>query len=452
MANVTPIFKKGDRCDRMNYIPVSITSVVCRIMEKIIRNILLRHLTQNGLFSKHQHGFIPNKSCTTNLLESVDLITFELWKGNCIDIVYTDFSKAFDRVNHRKLLKKLESYGIKGNLLKWIESFLSGRKQRVVLGHSKSEWLNVTSGVPQGSVLGPLLFALFINDLPDRFKNVCSLYADDCKIYCIFNEQNRDCSIEQLQSDIDNLTQWCNEWSMDLNIDKCEVIHIGRNNPESEYFMFKNDRFHRLSKTTEQRDLGVILTGDMKWSKQVSTSAGRANRILGRILNGLRNHGKEIIKKMYTSLVRPHLEYAVSVWNPSLKKDIDILERVQRRATRSIHGFRKFEYVERLKRLKLTNLTTRRRRGDLIQMYKLLNKQDHVNWYKRWENDETVNRIYETRGNRYKLRRELVKNCAPRFNFFTNRIVNDWNGLTNEVIESKSINIFKTNLDKLLKD
>ena len=194
--------------------------------------------------------------------------------------MYTDFSKAFDRVNHRKLLAKLASYGIKGNLLKWIESFLSGRMQRVVLGHSKSEWLEVTSGVPQGSVLGPLLFVIFINDLPERFKNLCSLYADDCKIYCIFNKDNEVLLQGQLQSDIDSLIDWCKEWSMDLNIDKCEIVHIGRSNPQSEYYMNKDGQPHKISKSSEQRDLGVILTTDMKWSKHVSTSAGRATEFL----------------------------------------------------------------------------------------------------------------------------------------------------------------------------
>ena len=216
--------------------------------------------------------------------------------------------------------------------------------------------------------------------------------------------------------------------------------------------MNKDGQPHKISKSSEQRDLGVILTTDMKWSKQVSTSAGRANRILGRILNGLKNHNVEIIKKMYTSLVRPHLEYAVSAWNPYLKKDVDILERVQRRATRSIDGFRNLPYKIRLKRLNLTTLATRRRRGDLIQMYKIVHKQDTVNWHSNFNNNTTIKRVYGSRGNGYRIVRELVRNCLPRFNFFTNRVVNDWNSLTNDVIESKSMNTFKTNLDKLLKD
>ena len=188
----------------------------------------------------------------------------------------------------------------------------------------------------------------------------------------------------------------------------------------------------------------------MKWSKQVSISASRANRILGQVLNGFNNHSVEIIGKMYTSLIRPHLEYAVQVWNPYLKKDIDILEKVQRRATRNINGFKGLEYSERLQRLGLTTLSTRRKRGDLIQMYKIVNKLDRVNWYKRSNNDHIGN--FRTRGNKYRLSKEIIRNCLPRFNFFTNRIVDSWNKLTDDTIESKSINTFKANIDKLLRD
>lgn len=234
----------------------------------------------------------------------------------------------------------------------------------MVLGHAKSDWLDVTSGVPQGSLLGPLLFVIYINDLPEMFSGRSSLYADDCKIYCIFYKLNEKLKKEHLQDDINSLVKWCSEWSMNLNTEKCEVMHIGRNNPRTDYNISKENVVHKLTKASEQKDLGVLVNPDMKWCKQICASSARANRILGQVLNGFSNHDSNIIKKMYTSLVRPHLEYAVSVWNPYLKKDIDTLERVQRRATRSIKVFGELN-MERLKRLNLTTLSTRRRCGEV---------------------------------------------------------------------------------------
>ena len=142
-----------------------------------------------GLIVPGQHGFVPNKACVTNLLETLDIITDALKRGNSVDLVLLDFAKAFDKVSHAKLIQKLEAYGINKTLVKWIESFLTGRKQRVVIGDNSSEWEDVTSSVPQGSVLGPLLFTVFINDLPDRVKNECRLYADDSKLIGVIENE-----------------------------------------------------------------------------------------------------------------------------------------------------------------------------------------------------------------------------------------------------------------------
>ena len=197
-ANVTPIFKKGSRLDPANYRPVSLTSVICKILEGIIRDALLDYLVKENLIAPEQHGFVRGKACVTNLLESLDLITSALAKGKLVDVIFLDFLKAFDTVPHARQLHKMEMYGIKSDLLGWFKSFLTGRRQRVVLGATKACWKLVTSGVPQGSVLGPLMFVIFINDLPAHIKNRILLYADDSKIIGVLENPESRVNLQRL--------------------------------------------------------------------------------------------------------------------------------------------------------------------------------------------------------------------------------------------------------------
>ena len=178
-ANITPLFKKGSRLEASNYRPVSLTSIVCKLMESIIKDTIVSHLEKFKLINANQHGFVKNKSCTTNLMEAIDQLTFNLWKKTPSDVVFLDFAKAFDTVPHKRLIAKLRAYGLNEGVVKWIESFLYKRIQRVVMGEGVSFWAWVLSGVPQGSVLGPLLFIIYINDLCDNLHYTGKLYADD---------------------------------------------------------------------------------------------------------------------------------------------------------------------------------------------------------------------------------------------------------------------------------
>ncbi len=183
----------------------------------------MNHLTRNNLISDSQHGFAPNKSCCSNLLEALDIVTQALEDDPSIDIAFLEFALAFDSVAHERLLLKLKAYGIKEDLLRWFKGFLSNRTQRVVLGENTYQWKKVTSGVPQGSVIGPLLFVIYINDLMQDLKNSCKLYADDTKVISVINkiEDNR-----VLQQDLNKLVEWSENWLIDFNKDKFKIMQI----------------------------------------------------------------------------------------------------------------------------------------------------------------------------------------------------------------------------------
>ena len=234
LANITALYKGGARENPSNYRPVSLTSVLCKVLEKIIRECITGHINVEELLNSNQHGFTAGRSCLTNMLE-----TFNDWmelydEGHPLDVVFLDFRKAFDRVPHERLLFKLRKLGINNDLLTWIEYFLKDRQQRVVLNKSESSWNKVYSGVPQGSVLGPILFLLYVNDLPNYIKSSCKIFADDTKIY---SKVDNNSDAERIQQDLDDLVYWSGTWLLSFNAAKCKVMHIRRNNNRVEYEM-----------------------------------------------------------------------------------------------------------------------------------------------------------------------------------------------------------------------
>ena len=227
-ANVSPIFKKGKKQLASNYRPVSLTCILCKVQESIIRDDLIAHMNANGLISKRQFGFLSGRSIILQLLHVVDEWTDILDAGGTIDVCYMDFMKAFDKVPHRRLIIKLHNHGIQGKLFDWIRSFLEHRQQRVVINRQYSTWSNVTSGIPQGSVLGLLLFVIYINDLPDTVLSQVFLFADDTKMY----RQIQDASDRHtFQEDISKLQEWADKWLLRFHPDKCNLMTIGRETP-----------------------------------------------------------------------------------------------------------------------------------------------------------------------------------------------------------------------------
>ena len=235
-ASVIPIFKKGKKTAAENYRPVSLTCVSCKLLESIIKDDIMDHLSRNQLIRKSQHGFMKGKSCATNLLEFLDKITEATDKGSSTDVVYLDFAKAFDKVPTERLLRKVQAHGIGGQIGNWIHAWLTDIKQRVSVNGKHSRWRKVLSGVPQGSVLGPVLFLLFINDLDleTTEKQLIKKFADDTKIAQTI-ESPEDAA--ELQNTLARLEAWAVKWGMQFNIAKCHVMHIGKNNPKNVYLM-----------------------------------------------------------------------------------------------------------------------------------------------------------------------------------------------------------------------
>ena len=227
-ANITPIYKKGTRCAPSNYRPVSLTSQVCKLMESIMRDSIMAHLRRHKVMRESQHGFWQGRSCLTNQLTFLEDITKYADEGHPIDVIYLDFSKAFDRVSHNRLSAKLRAHGIGPTVARWIREWLRDRQQRVVLNGAMSGWAHVMSGVPQGSVLGPILFNIYINDIDCNISSNILKFADDTKLYRKIAAVE---DVEIIQSDIRRMYQWSMDWQMLFNAEKCKTLHIGRNNP-----------------------------------------------------------------------------------------------------------------------------------------------------------------------------------------------------------------------------
>ena len=217
-------------------------------LQKTIDLLVVAHMMKQNLLNDHQHGFVPGRDCITQLLLCMEDWTIMIENGEAFDIIYTDFAKAFDSVAHVRLLHKLESIGIKGDLLNWLKSFLSGRTQCVSVDGVTSKWKEVISGIPQGSVLGPLLFVIFINEV--KF-NICKLFADDCKLYCIVNTTTNN----KLQMGLRKLEEWSKTWQLPFNATKCKVMHLGCQNLEQTYHL----NGHALESSHREKDLGVII-------------------------------------------------------------------------------------------------------------------------------------------------------------------------------------------------
>ena len=310
-ATVVPIFKKGTKGSAGNYRPVSLTSIPGKIMESLLKEDIKKHLEEHTLIGLSQHGFMKNKSCTTNLVLFMNKLTSIVDEGGAADVFYLDFAKAFDKVPTQRLLLKLKNKGVDGFVYEWVKEWLKDRTQAVRVGQEHSDKSVVGSGVPQGSVLGPILFSIFIDDL-DKYATEIDLvlkFADDTKgLQEVKGTEDRD----KLQRTLDRLSEWAADWGLAFNVAKCKIMHIGKNNSCYEYTMSGV----RLEVVEEERDIGVIVHKSLKPTKQCKKAADMASAVLRQLCKNFHYRDRHTFKKLYVQYVRPHVEFASPAWSP----------------------------------------------------------------------------------------------------------------------------------------
>ena len=368
-ADIVPLHKKGSKHLRENYRPISLTSIVFKISEKIVRNKITSFWQNQVVINKNQFGFLQGRSTTTQLLSTIHDFAKSRNSSYATDVIFLDLAKAFDSVPHERLLIKLRSLGLEENLLNWLRHFLTCRKQRVVVRGTFSEWAPVVSGTPQGAILGPILLVPYINNIADCVSSDIKLFSDDTKIYTELCNLTSD--IQMLQSDLDSLGYWANTWQLRYNEEKCEAMRIthSRDNLSTDYSLGTT-----LKDVKSVKDLGVVISKDLSWSQHISTIVNKAKQVLGLIRRTVGTANTSTFSLLYKSLVRPLLEYAVPVWNPYLVKDIHAIENVQRCASRLALRQKRGDmpYEERCNILTWPLLSTRRTYFSLVECYKIV--------------------------------------------------------------------------------
>ena len=450
LSLVVPLFKKGLRSDPLNYRPISLTSVPCKLLERLICNSLVPYLESNGLMNPHQFGFRAGRSTMDQLLLVYDSVSKRTDEGAITDVILFDFSKAFDVVVHQLLLDKLLRLNISGNILQWISSFLKGRSMRVCVKGHKSNLRPVLSGVPQGSVLGPILFLIYVNSIACQLKSNYKIFADDLKIYSSFEHRadsaSASLSYQVVQNDIDTLLKTASSWGLQMNAKKCVVLRFARpcpNPTQASYFI----EGIPIPSADHATDLGILVDVNLKFHGHARNIAHKAGGLAEGLLKSTVCRSAPFMLSLLTSHIRPILEYCSCVWNTGYAKDLQLLERVQRRWTRHIDGMSGLDYGERLRALDLYSVQGRLLRADLIQYWKILNGHSCI------LPNVLFQRPYHggTRGHDCKVF-PPVTNTDTRKRFFSVRCIRLWNKLPPDAACATNINTLKRILDTCIHD
>ena len=380
-AIITPIHKKESRAVPENYRPICPTSHSCKTCERVVRDKIIEHLERNNLLCKHQHGFRRGHSCLTQLLNHINTVLLNFINNKDTDCIYLDYAKAFDKVDHEILIHKLQCYGIQGTLLEWIKSFLNNRYQCVSVNGTHSYTSKVISGVPQGTVLGPLLFLVFVNDMNTCIQHsFISSFADDTRI----KKDIAACTdVKYLQDDLNSVCKWTTENNMMLHEKKFEYINHSTGDSKllkelpytSELYQYSTPNDTVMSPVSSVRDLGVTITPDLSWSLHINNIITSANKMSSWILSVFSTRDEEIMSTLYKTLVRSRLEYSCPLWTPTKMEDIIKLEQVQRHFTSKIVAIQHLHYWDRLSKLKLMSLQRRRERYSILHLHKVIHNK-----------------------------------------------------------------------------
>ena len=438
---IRPKHKSGTKTEVSNYRPINITPILSRIMERIVKSSMNSFLIDNGLLSPAQHGFMNKKSCSTSHVELFDHISTLQDTGHIISIVYFDFNKAFDTVPHKKLLYKLQLYGFRDPLYSWIQSFLKDRSQFITIEQQCSSRHTVPSGVIQGSVLGPLLFLLYINDITGCIKNGRPfLFADDLKIvYSTSRSSTIDTNI-LIQQDLNNIDLWCKTWTMKLNSKKCGIMPVSRHSSSPQLSL--NDA--PLTILNSIKDLGISYSKDLSLNEHITRTTSKAYQIIGFICKNFETPSAKII--LFKTFARPLLEYCSFLFCNLNKYDITRIERVQRRLTKRILGYDcTSSYISRCENLGIKPLWFRRLKLNLIFFYKILHKNSSTLTNLNYATDLN----YSLRNSTHRVVTHFSKNNS-RFYFFLNMYSAIWNRLPELMRSCNSITKFKSLIDEYI--
>ena len=369
LAYVTPIHKGGSKMNPANYRPVSLTSHIMKIFERVIKIHLIKHLESQALIRPNQHGFVSGRSTQTQLLQHYSDVYEALEEGVRFDTVYLDFAKAFDKVDHNILLKKIVDHKIKGKVAMWIKSFLQERKYRVVANGVMSEEQDVLSGVPQGTVLASILFIIMISDIDEELKNSISrLFADDTKVSAKIKTHE---DIELLQKDLNKIYEWADSNHMEFNERKFEKMSHGVTDGVVAG-IYKTKSGEEIHENKTVKDLGLLTSKDVSFTEHIDDLVQASKIKAGMLLRTFETREVCPMLKMFNSFIRSKLEYCSMIWNPHKKEEIDKIERIQRNFTSKIKGLEQMDYHERLKKLGLYSLERRRERFLIISAWQQL--------------------------------------------------------------------------------
>ena len=442
-ANVAPVFKKGDRSKPSNYRPISLTSICCKALEHVVHSHVLTHLEKHKILTDYQHGFRKKRSCETQLILTVNDLARGLNAGKQIDLILLDFSKAFDKVSHKKLLAKLKFYGIEGSCLGWVSDFLANRTQTVVLNGRESDSVGVISGVPQGTVLGPLLFLAYINDLPDCVTSTARLFADDSALYRVIDSA---ADAQSLQGDLDRLQLWEAKWSMEFNPDKCEVIRITNKHRVINATYAIHGKV--LNRVDVVKYLGVNIHAKLNWSVHVNTVVKRANSTRAFLQRNLRGCPEPVKSRCYTTYVRPTLEYSASVWDPIGTGNKGLrgkLEGAQNKCARWVTGDwrRKSSVSKMCLRLHWLSLQERRAQMRIKMIHKIVH--NHVDFPIEPYLTASPHQ-HDTRGAHVKY--EIPRSRVDVFqNTFFPHAIGMWNVIPAGITAVKDLEVFRAGME-----
>jgi hypothetical protein len=372
VGRITPIHKGGPRTQPKNYRPVTLTSHIIKVFEKVLVKRITQYFDDNNLFNDSQHGFRRGRSCLSQLMDHYCRVLEALENGSQVDIVYLDFSKAFDKVDHGVLLRKLRALGVRGKLLTWIHGFLSGRKQTVAVDGVLSTEALVVSGVPQGSVLGPVLFLVLAVDIDKDLEHAtASSFADDTRVMKTV-KTGEDCNL--MQHDLATVYEWAERNNMVFNGTKFELL---RYSPGANFELIEQAYLApggvEIVRSTCLTDLGVKMCDSASFDEQIEAVAGRGRRQMGWVLRTFATREALPMLTLYRSTVLPLLEMCCQLWSPVAVGQIRKIEAIQRTFTTRIAGMGNLNYWERLATLKLYSLERRRERYTLIYVWKILN-------------------------------------------------------------------------------